>query len=326
MTVWDDNQPGASDAAAGLVNPFTGRRAKPAWRWKDALIALHGMLEAVGRPDLFRDHGVLRPAVSPKQADAFASRAASVPDSLAWLSAQDAHERFPAVASPHGALWIPAGGSVVIPALVAALLDDAVRHGAHVERRHLTEWSISGSGIALTAADSTTRRASCTVLSLGAGVWAFEALRALPLNGVKGQTVTLETPSSLRDQLPGVAGKRYLAPVTSETLVAGATFEHEFENARPSRAVSLRLRERVARLVPALGSAPIRSEQAGIRVTVPSAHSPRRLPRVGPVPTKPRLWLFTGLGAKGLLTAPLLAPTLTDWIHNPETLPRALRL
>ena len=74
---------GATGAAAGLVNPFMGPKAKPAWRHDAALDALAALAaDAGGGP--FRATGVVRPAGSARQARAFQDRADAHPD-LDWL-------------------------------------------------------------------------------------------------------------------------------------------------------------------------------------------------------------------------------------------------
>ena len=65
--------------------------------------------------------------------------------------------------------------------------------------------------------------------------------------------------------------------------------------------------------------------RVGVRLTVPASASPRRLPIAGPLPHQPDVWVFSGLGAKGLLTAPLLARSLPEALENPEALPLEIR-
>src|SRR5690606_21850066 len=115
------------------------------------------------------------------------------------------------------------------------------------------------------------------LLALGDGFAAFPSLRALPLHRVKGQTVRVARPPDVPADLPALAGDGYLVPAR-DGLVLGATFEHAFSDLAPSRAQSERLRERAARLLPALAEAAILEERAGVRVTVPRV----RLPLLGP--------------------------------------------
>src|SRR5690606_17277967 len=79
-----------------------------------------------------------------------------------------------------------------------------------------------------------------------------------------------------------------------------------FASLAPDPAQSEALRAKAARLLPPLSMTPVLDAQAGVRVTVPGT----RLPLLGPLPGRPTAWVFTGLGAKGLLTAPVLAQAL----------------
>src|SRR5690606_33207222 len=158
VLVLDAGRPGrgASAAAAGLVNPFLGRKAKPVWRLSDALPALLGTLAEAGAEAgaaaLFEPTGVLRPAASAVQAEMFRSVVGAHADRLAWWTGGDVRARYPALRAPHGALWIPDGGAVAIPRMVEALLAAADRRGADV--RHpvrLAGWEeASGCCVAIT--------------------------------------------------------------------------------------------------------------------------------------------------------------------------------
>ena len=70
-------------------------------------------------------------------------------------------------------------------------------------------------------------------------------------------------------------------------------------------------------MVPALAGAPLLDARAGVRVTVPGD----RMPLLGPLPGRKRIWILTGLGSKGLMMAPLLARTLPHYLTNPSTIP-----
>ena len=312
---------GASGAAAGLANPFMGRKATPAWRHAEALDALHATLDAADARDLFLASGVLRPAADARQRDAFRSAAAA--HGLTWLGAEAAAERWPYVCAPHGALWIAQGGSVDLPAFVRACLRAAERSGAVVhERRALTGWRRDTSGI-IAITDKGDIRARRLLLAVGDGARAVPALAALPLHRVKGQTVELARPPALPPDAPAVAGGAYVVPRPGRVL-AGATFEHTFSDLRPRAHASAALAARARRLVPSLPST-VRAARAGVRLTVPTSASPRRLPLLGPLPGEPGVWVFTGLGAKGLLTAPNLARSLPDALETPAALPPEVR-
>ena len=154
------------------------------------------------------------------------------------------------------------------------------------------------------------------LLALGDGFQAFPALAALPLHRVKGQTIRLATPDGFPLEAPALSGEGYVVP-TPDGLVVGATFEHDFADPAPTVQASRSLRQRAARMLPSLAVAPILDARAGVRVTVPRV----RLPLLGPLPGEEHIWVFTGLGAKGLLTAPLLARRLPAWLADPAGVP-----
>ncbi len=326
VIVLDSGAPGASHAAAGLVNPFMGRKAHPAWRASDALDALGAMLDDAGARGLWRQDGLLRPAGNEKQARAFRQRQAEHPNRLDWLAPEASGERFPDVLAPHGALWVREGGHIDIPAMIDAVLGAAVRAGAEVRRQRLMAW---GAGSVQT--DGGEIRAAHLLLCTGAATAPLAP--GLPLHGVKGQTVRLRTPQA--HGLPAVSGGTYVVPIAPREVLVGATFEHTWSVPGPTPEATALLVERASGVIPALARAEVVEARAGVRLTVPASTRPGRLPVLGPlapeaesssiplhpssrIPLSP--WVFAGLGAKGLLTAPLLARHLPAWLAAPEAI------
>ncbi|NNF57682.1 MAG: FAD-dependent oxidoreductase [Rhodothermaceae bacterium] len=323
VLVLDAGQPGqgASGAAAGLVNPFMGRKAHSAWRRTEALVALHATLEVARATALFHNTGVLRPARDARQAEAFADAAAAFPDAARWHGAEATHERWPEVVAPHGALWISDGGTVSIPAMVEALLAAAQTYGATLHpHAALRAWTSTTTGVRVQTTQGDALDAATLLLAIGDGFQAFPALETLPLHRVKGQTVRLARPPNLPTTLPALSGGVYVVP-DADALIVGATFEHTFADVDPDPTQSLELRAKAAALLATLADASVLDARAGVRLTVPRTASPKRLPLLGPLPGAPRVWVFTGLGAKGLLTAPLLASWLPEALANPERIP-----
>lgn len=310
---------GTSGAAAGLVNPFKGLRATPMWRHEEALDALRTTLEETMVSDLFRATGVFRPALNTKQADSFQKTAADFPNQTTWLSPKASGEHYPDVQAPLGGLWIPSGGAVSLAAFTQAMLNAAERNGAKIRAGvRVTGWDEDGSVRVDT--DSGSFEAKTLLLCLGDGFSAFPEFDNLPLHKIKGQTIWLTKPPALPDTLPAISGGVYIVPGGNEVVV-GSTFEHEFDNLDPDPAVSATLREKAALLVPSLAESAIVDERAGVRVTVPRV----RLPMLGLLPGFERVWIFTALGAKGLMTAPLLARDLDSFLADPEMLPIEVR-
>jgi glycine oxidase len=327
VTVLEAEHPaaGASGAAAGLVNPFMGRKAKAAWRFEEALDALHATLGRAGSSALFRSDGLLRPARDAAQAEVFRERADALPDHAAWRSADALRERYPDLDAPHGGLWIPGGGAVDLAALVDAVLRAAEARGVLLRiGTRVAGWEEVGDRVVVTTERGEAIEAQRVVLALGDGFRRFGELAALPLHRIKGQTVRIAKPRAL-GALPPLSGFGYVVP-DGDTLVVGSTYEHDFDDVAPSAAQSEALVEKAAQMVPALAGARVLEARAGVRVTVPRTHSPQRLPLLGPLPGRQRVWAFTGLGSKGLMTAPFLARPLATYLDDPTRIPPSVRI
>ena len=329
---------GASGAAAGSVNPLMGRRARPTWRLGEALGALRWIVRAAGAEATFDERGVLRPAQNAEQAGVFQDAAGEHPDRTAWLSAEAASDRFPAVQSPHGALWIDDGGAADVPALVGALLDAARERGATVETgARVTGWTERAEHVTVEVerevergGERTRRReAERLLLCVGLGYAALGALAPLDLRAVKGQTLRLRRPPALDGaRLPGsLSGSGYVVSQPGGTLLAGSTYEHEARHLRPTDDGRQYILDKVSRMLPPLAEAEVIGAQAGARVSPPG--SP--LPALGPLPcggtdrSDRRVWFFGALGSRGLLTAPLLARALPTLLAKPARIPDAVR-
>ena len=316
---------GASGAAAGLVNPFMGRRARPVWRLREALAAVPELLEQASATHLFPQRGVLRPVVEEDQDAPFREVANTHPDLAMWLPPGEATERFPDVAIDRGALWIPEGGAIDVRAMVEALLEAAQANGAVVETQApVIYWreTPSAAVVEVDRGDDTEElRADRVLLALGQGYPHFPELCWLGLDGVKGQTVRVRRPPVLNGSLPPLSGRGYVVP-DGDTLVLGSNYDNNFDDLTPDPDATSYIREKTARMVPDVDETEVVSERAGVRVK----HTDSNLPLLGPLPDRERIWTFTALGSKGLLTAPLLALSLPTMIEDPDTIPSAVHI
>jgi len=311
---------GASGAAAGVVNPLLGPKANPAWQAEAALDALRETLDRAGAADLLRSGGVLRPARDARQAEAFRQRADALPHLARWEPVGAVQEAHPDVLAPFGALRVILGGALDPGALVRRALDAA---GAEVQRERVTAFGEDG-GEAWVDTASGRLTGTRVLLAPGDGFGAFAPLAALPLHRTKGQTVRVRAPAGL-GPMPVLSGFGYVVP-EGGTMVLGSTYEHAFSTLAPTAEATQYLLRQAGRMVPPLAVAEVVEERVGVRVGVPGAVSPGRLPLLGPLPGHRRVWALVGLGSKGLLMAPLLARALAASGWDPEGLPSEVRL
>ncbi len=313
----------ASQAAmTGLANPVMSRRANLAWRADSSLAALHALARDIGVSPLHR--GLLRAARDWHQIEAFRARARTHPEKVRWSEAGLAAERWPWFHAPMGALEILEGVAFNIPEILRESIKRIGARGASV--RH--GWKLSGwsedndSVVARFDSPEGTRTMSCgrLLLCVGAGILDLPDMDRLKLHPVKGQLIRVTSPSMPED-VRVITGGPYMIP-EGRDLIVGSSYEHEFDATPPRPHLSRELLEKATASLPWLGDATIHSEHAGIRVTVPDT----RLPMVGPVPGSRLVWVISGLGSKGLLSAPMIGRDLAEWLNQPDSVPSELKI
>lgn len=320
-----DPAAGASGVAPGLVNPFMGRRARPVWRLHEALDAVSRLLDRANAGSLFPAQGVLRPVVEEDQEERFRNVVEEHPDLAEWWPAERVQARVPALDLDQGALFVPRGGAIDVTAMVKALLDAAEGHGAAIETSApVVYWRETPTAAVVEVGrgpHTEELRADRVILALGQGYSTFPELRRLGLKGIKGQTVRVRRPQRVPPPFLPMSGRGYVVPEDEDTLILGSNYDHNFEDVTPEPEATAYIQEKTSRMIPGLDEAHVLDVQAGIRVK----HEEKNLPLLGPMPGRERLWTFTALGSKGLLTAPLLALDLPEALERPASIPKAVR-
>lgn len=307
----------SSSVVAGLANPLIPRRGNLVWRGEEALDALDAVADQLGVSPL--QPGVLRIATSWDQMDAYRARAASHSHLCTWHASAQSERTWPWLRAPYGTLEIHRGGSFDLPGLLRAGVARMKSRGVSVRRDwQLVGWGETGDAVeAQFLGPDGPRTFVCgrLILSLGAGYTAFPRLRALRLDRVKGQLMSVSPAGNIPNFRPVSVGG-YAVPM-GDKVVVGSSYVHDFENADPEEAVNRELLRKVAPSLPWLEGATVHSTASGIRVTVPGT----RLPMVGPLPGHERTWILTGLASRGLLMGPLIASRLAEWLEAPAAIP-----
>ncbi len=310
----------ASGVAAGLVNPLMARKANPVWRYEEALDAFTTLLAETGTVSLRASHGVLRPALDEKQAGFFQETAIRHPEHGLWLSPETVAGQYPDVAPPFGALLVRTGTAIQVPTFLEAVLHAARANGLETQfGTSMTDWEETPRSVGVNLADGQHYITKHLILALGNGYLAHPALATLNLHRIKGQTLRVRRPPGLHP-MPALSAKAYVVP-DGDTLLLGSTYEHSFDHLRPTPEGTARILRQAGAVVPALAEAEVLETRAGVRVTVPGT----RLPMLGPVPGQKHTWIFTGLGAKGLLMTPLLAQDLPRFLNSPDEIPLVIQ-
>ncbi|WP_153786973.1 bifunctional tRNA (5-methylaminomethyl-2-thiouridine)(34)-methyltransferase MnmD/FAD-dependent 5-carboxymethylaminomethyl-2-thiouridine(34) oxidoreductase MnmC [Pseudomonas sp. EMN2] len=305
-------------------------------------------LERLQRGQAWDGCGVLQLAFDDKEAERQAKLAAAFDSSLLRVLDRDQAQAIAGVALPAGGLFYPEGGWVHPPALCQAQLGHPrirlLSHANVLELRKADGLWQAWVGERLLAS------APLVVLAGAAEVRNFPACAGLPLKRIRGQITRLPATKASRALQTVVCAEGYVAPPRGDEHTLGASFDFHSQDTTPTVAehlgnlalldeISTDLAERLA-----VGTLDVEQLQgrAAFRCT-----SPDYLPIVGPVadteafndayaalakdarqvpdiacPWLEGLYVNSGHGSRGLITAPLSGELIAAWVSG-EPLPVA---
>lgn len=295
--------------------------------------------------------GVLQLAFDSKEAERQGKLAAAFEHGLLHSLERAEAEAIAGVALPAGGLFYPEGGWVHPPALCQQQLQHPgirlVKHQEVLELRKVDRQWQAWAGERLLAS------APVVVLAGAADVQRFEPCAQLPLKRIRGQITRLPATASSRALRTVVCAEGYVAPPRADEHTLGASFDFHSTDLAPTVAEhqgNLALLDAISLdLARRLGTAELDPGQlqgrAAFRCT-----SPDYLPIVGPVadaqafaeayavlgrdarqvpdvacPWLDGLYVNSGHGSRGLITAPLSGELVAAWVcGEPLPLPRAV--
>ena len=295
--------------------------------------------------------GVLQLAFDAKEAERQAQLAdAFAPDLLHRLDRNQAQQQA-GISLAQGGLFFPEGGWVHPPALCQwqaahPLIEVLPHHEALQLQRVDEQWQAR-------AGDTLLASASVVVLAGAAEIKRFPFSAELPLKRIRGQITRLQQTPASQALATVVCAEGYVAPARLGEHTLGASFDFKSDDLTPTAAEHAgnleMLREISTDLLHRLDADSLAPEQlegrAAFRCT-----SPDYLPIVGPlaereafdhayavlrkdarqVPDAPCPWLSglyvnSGHGSRGLITAPLCGELLAAWLENePLPVPRGV--
>jgi len=304
------------------------------------------LLERLHKGQDWDNCGVLQLAFDAKEAQRQTQLAAAFPADLLTNLDRSAAEARAGISLPAGGLFYPDAGWVHPPALCALLSKHPnIQLQLHQEalelRRNGDSWQ-AWNGEQLLAS------AGVVVLASAAEIKSFSQSADLPLKRIRGQISRLPATEASRALSTVVCAEGYVAPVRQDEHTLGASFDFNSNDLTlnsADHASNLQLLEEISpELSDALNAPALDPEQlqgrAAFRCT-----SPDYLPIVGPladsaafaeayavlgkdarqVPATPCPWLDglyinSGHGSRGLITAPLSGELIAAWLNN-EPLP-----
>lgn len=236
----------------------------------------------------------------------------------------------------HGGLFIPKAGWIAPAQLVKALFKAAEKtNRLRIETGHKIKLlSQKADNKWLIKTDKDSFNASVVIYCGGAQGITLDLIEQLPLTSVRGQVTSMATNESIENLSTVICHKGYLTPKNNQVHCIGATFEKnsfDTEACAKDDIYNLKMLEKCLPEQVTWKNSDIVSSKARLRCMTPD-----HMPIVGAMPdidahkqqyahlSKDKRWrynelapvisnlfMLTGLGARGLCSAPLLAEILT---------------
>lgn len=286
---------GTSGIGSGLLYPFPGRLALRSWRAQEGIEATHALLyvaeEILGCPVAKRT-GILRIAATEQQKRDFFARSQKDPDAE-WWEEEKVRAAFPrAIAAP--ALWIPSGSTVFTQRYLEGLWLACEKRGASLEKQKISD---------LRELDSFDR----VILATGFEVFQWKEYSHLPLKATKGQVLLCRSQEILPFSLSS-HGQIALSE-TPMLYQIGATYENDLASLESK---GEELIQKVALFYPPARHWDPVEIRSGVRISPQNGYRPLI------AEVAPKIWVFSGLGSRGLLYHALLGRTLASSILESE--------
>jgi len=277
---------------------------------------------ATGLDATYTRSGALSVVFGEKQTDFVSAQAKALAargERVTWLDSDTLRHEEPLVnADARGAVLFKDDAHVYAPQLMHVLALAAVAQGVAIHEytpvhRFLTR------GESITGVQTATGPVHADKTVVAAGAWS-RALGDhlginLPLKPTRGQVMVLETYNRpLRRVVFGAGG--YLAPKQDGRIVVGATEEDvgfERENTPGGVAFLIKILEKLA---PGLADTRVHHFGVGLRPTPVDG-----LPLLGPVASRPGLWVAAGHHRNGILLTPITAQLMYNAIRHGDLEP-----
>lgn len=290
---------GASGIAAGLMHPFSGAHAqfnRHGFEGMQATLRLLDIASNALKQPVADFSGLLRPVTTLVQQKNYAFCSSQFSEHVQWWTQEKCQHAFPSLQNAPG-IFIPCAVKVNCPAYLKGLWKACENRGARFIEMNIFSMEELKDFDAIVAAT-------------GAGSKHICELSHLKINTVKGQLLELEWPANMPPLPFSLNSQAYLlSHFEHPSCYAGSTFERNALSIEPDIEIAKQeIFPKLAAMIPQLQYAKVIGCQSAFRVSTPT-----RLPIAEKI--KERLWIFTGMGSKGLLYHALYAEKLAAQIR-----------
>ncbi|MBO6879059.1 FAD-dependent oxidoreductase [Winogradskyella sp.] len=309
FVVFDDESQQSSIVAAGLYNPVILKRFSEVWRAKEQLeiaLPVYNKIEADLNIKIDYKLQILR-------------RFASVEEQNLWFNASDKPKLEPylstelvknsnnAIDAPYGFGEVLHAGRIDTETLIKAYKNFLKENNSLYKTRFKYDKLRFKSGT-LQYEDMNAKH---IVFAEGFGVKQNPYFNFIPLNGTKGEVLTIKAPELKLEY--AIKSSVFVIPVGNDLYTVGSTYNRDDKSNTPTQEGKNELFSKLRAFVTC--DFDVINHVAGIRPTVKD-----RRPLVGKHPEHKNLYVLNGLGTRGVMIAPYVAEKLYRFIENNEAL------
>lgn len=286
VTLFDPNGYGgeASKISAGILQKYGGLHAKLnryAEQGNEHTLELISIASKTLNQNIIQSKGLLRVALNDIQVEAF-QKCSNTYSDVDWLNVDDCKKLHPFLPDAPG-IWIHSGLTIDVEAYLRGLFHACKVKGLKLIQKRVTPEE-----------DLTDFQA--VIFAIGALTASFKFFERFQIHPLKGQLIEIRWPKPIPPLPFSLLSQIYIC-MSKDKLkaIVGATYEHSYASMfpEPKRAIEELLPKAIA-LYPPLAKENCLEVKAGLRASTPS-----HLPLIEHV--EKNIWLYAGLGSRGLL-------------------------
>lgn len=294
----------ASRVAGGLYNPITGRKMVKTWQADDlfeALIPFYQEQEQKLKANFFHDISIYRPFFNQHEQNEWMGKSAE-PSFEKFIKEVKQKPYLPDwVHNPYGGLLLNQSGYVDTQQFVAKLREVLIQVGKYKNETFDVNQLVTGEHFHYKEFS-----AEKIIFSEGRFSNNNPFFSALPFSLVKGELLFIKADVDVKEIINrGV----FMIPLGKGLFKIGSTYEHKNLDEIPTSKGKEELKERLKKLIKF--DFELIDQKAGVRPATKD-----RKPFMGEHPQIKRMFIFNGLGTKGVSLAPLLAEEFLDFTEQ----------
>lgn len=302
----------SSMAAAGLVNPVTGKRIAKSWlleKLYPTAISLYQELEERFKKKFFYPCQAVRLYKNEFERERIEDRRTD-PGYTPWISQKDT-EGTPLPIGNREGFSIFGTGWVDIPTLLESIREWLTAQDAYSSGHFDTEeLAIHNDGVFLKS-----EKFERIVFCEGYQAKDNPLFSWLPFKPAKGEILSLKTDTAKQLENTLVNQGKWVLPVNNQIVKVGATYCWDPLDCEPTESAKKELIRSYEELIPNDPEAEIKEHKAGVRPATLDAK-----PFLGVHPEHERALIFNGFGSKGSLLIPYFSQHFAEVILGDEAL------